>query len=112
MVLNSPRLMPALRSLYWGIVRYFSNSARQPAASSGGTVPVTGFHSTIDRPDSVSRVAPPTTTVTNISAATARSHSRTARRLLGAGDGARDMRLLACWRRRGPYSWAHAPAIE
>ena len=44
-------------------------------------MPVTGFHSTIERPEPVSRVAPPTTRVTNISAATVNSHSRTARRV-------------------------------
>ena len=49
---------------------------------------MTGFHSTIDRPDSVSRVAPPTTTVTTIRAATTSSHTRMARRA-GAEDGAR-----------------------
>ena len=48
---------------------------------------MTGFHSTIDRPDSVSRVAPPTTTVTTIRAATTSSHTRMARRA-GAEDGA------------------------
>src|SRR6516162_7267007 len=74
--------MPGLRSRYCGMALYLSNSARHAAASSGGTTPVTGFHSTIDRPDSVSRVAPPTTTVANIRAATASSHSRTARRLV------------------------------
>ena len=41
--------------------------------------PVTGFHSTIDSPDSVSRVAPPTSTMIAISAATPASHQRTAR---------------------------------
>src|SRR6516164_3620341 len=80
MVLNSLRLIPALCSRYCGIVLYLSNSACHADASSGGTTPVTGFHSTIDRPDSVSRVAPPTTTVANIRAATASSHSRTVRR--------------------------------
>ena len=39
--------------------------------SSGGKAPVTGFHSTIESPDSVSRVAPPTSTMIAISAATA-----------------------------------------
>src|SRR5258705_363505 len=87
MVLNSPRLIPALRSRYCGMAWYFSNSARQPDAFSGGTTPVTGFHSTIDRPDSVSRVAPPTTSVTNISAATASSQRRTARRRGGGAGG-------------------------
>src|SRR6516225_8824035 len=80
MVLNSSRLMPALCSRYCGMVLYLSNSACHAGASRGGITPVTGFHSTIERPDSVSRVAPPTTTVTNIRAATASSHSRTARR--------------------------------
>ena len=37
-----------------------------PLRSSGGTTPVTGFHSTIDRPESVSRVAPPTSTIAKI----------------------------------------------
>jgi hypothetical protein len=46
---------------------------------SGGSVPVTGFHSTIDKPDSVSRVAPPTSTMIAIRAATENSHHLTAR---------------------------------
>src|SRR5262245_7067634 len=114
MVLNASRLIPALRSRYCGIALYLSNSACQAAWSSGGSTPVTGFHSTIERPDSVSRVAPPTTTVTTISAATASSHSLTARRCAGAdgGTGAMRMRTLPCWRRRGPYSCGAAPAIE
>ena len=37
-----------------------------------------GFHSVIDRPEPVSRVAPPTLTSRNTSAATASSHARTA----------------------------------
>src|SRR5262245_1484464 len=113
MVLNASRLMPALRSRYCGIALYLSNSACQDAASSGGSTPVTGFHSTIESPDSVSRVAPPTTTVTTISAATASSHSLTARRCAGAGGGtlAMRMRTLPCWRRRGPYSSPAAAAI-
>ena len=41
------------------------------AEGKAGKVPVTGFHSTIESPDSVSRVAPPTTSVSTISAATA-----------------------------------------
>ncbi len=38
-----------------------------------------GFHSTMDNPDSVSRVAPPTISVPTISAATTISQRRTAR---------------------------------
>src|SRR5262249_16065415 len=64
------------------------------ASVSGGIHPVSGCHSVIDRPDSVSRVAPPTTTIAKISAATATSQIRTERRCdcvmdpLFAGDGA------------------------
>src|SRR5712692_1863918 len=79
MVLKSPRLMPRLSSRNCGMVWYLANSACQAASSSGGTTPVTGRHSTIERPDSVSRVAPPTTSVATINAATTSSHSRTAR---------------------------------
>ena len=63
--------MPRLSSRYCGICRYFANSACQASCDSGGSTPVTGFHSTIESPDSVSRVAPPTTSVSTISAATA-----------------------------------------
>jgi hypothetical protein len=38
---------------------------------------VIGFHSTMDRPDSVNRVAPPTTRVKKIIAAVTSNHSRT-----------------------------------
>src|SRR6266536_4446979 len=111
MVLNSSRLTPALCSRYGGTVLYLSNSACQADASSGGTTPVTGFHSTIDRPDSVSRVAPPTTTVTNIRAATASSHSLMARRRVSEHGARLGMRSFGC-RRRGPYNHAPAPANE
>src|SRR5262249_36406485 len=74
---------------------YFSNSACHAGASSGGSTPVTGFHSTIDSPDPVSRVVPPTTKVANIRAATASSHSRTARRRVWA-DGVRLLMAFAC----------------
>src|SRR6266487_2902274 len=112
MVLNSSRLIPALRSRYCGMVLYLSNSACQADASSGGTTPVTGFHSTIDRPDSVSRVAPPTTTVTNIRAATASSHSLMARRRVSEHAARLVMRSFGCRRRRGPYNQAPASANE
>jgi hypothetical protein len=45
----------------------------------GGSAPVTGFHSTIESPDSVSRVAPPTKTMIAINSAIENSHQRTAR---------------------------------
>src|SRR5215475_10049017 len=61
------------------MVLYFANSARQPASPSGGMTPVTGFHSTIESPDSVSRVAPPTSTMAKTSPAMHHSHTPTAR---------------------------------
>src|SRR5215510_14266020 len=79
MVLNSPRLMPWLSRSYCGMVLYFANSARQSASPSGGMTPVTGFHSTIESPDSVSRVAPPTSTMAKTSPAMHHSHTPTAR---------------------------------
>ena len=52
--------------------------------------PVTGCHSVIDKPDSVSRVAPPTSTMAKISAATAKSHTRMAwRRVTSMAIGSR-----------------------
>jgi hypothetical protein len=50
---------------------YFWNSACHCVSESGGSAPITGCHSVIDRPDSVSRVAPPTSTIASTSAATA-----------------------------------------
>src|SRR5256714_4082168 len=91
---------------------YLSISACHALASSGGTTPVTGFHSTIDRPDSVSRVAPPTVSVTNINAATANSQNLRARRRVSERGARRVMRSLGCRRRCGPYSRAGAAAIE
>src|SRR4029077_16462985 len=46
------------------------------ASVNGGSAPVTGFHSTMDKPDSVSRVAPPTTTISAIRLATRNSQRR------------------------------------
>src|SRR6266700_4169249 len=86
---------------------YFSNCACHSASLSGGSVPATGCHSTIERPDSVSRVAPPIVTIASTSAATARSQSLMARRLRSRATAALIMRLRrcgACPRRQGPYS--------
>src|SRR5271167_4857243 len=41
-------------------------------------MPMTGFHSVIDRPDKVSRVMPPTTTIRKISPQQIKSHVTTA----------------------------------
>src|SRR6516164_7297067 len=88
------------------MVLYLSNSACHARASSGGTTPVTGFHWTIERPDSVSRVAPPTITVTNMRHATASSQNLTARRF--AAEGARlIMRSFNCRRRRADHIVVH-----
>ncbi len=58
---------------------YFWNSASHAARPSGGKAPVTGRHSVIDRPDPVRRVEPPSTTIANTRAATAKSHTATGR---------------------------------
>src|SRR5512145_2163511 len=69
--------MPALISRYSGVCRYLANSACHSASESGGRAPVTGRHSVIDSPDSVSRVTPPITTMAKIIAQQARSQSAT-----------------------------------
>src|ERR1700676_1453524 len=58
--------MPLLISRYCGMCRYLSNSAAQASGESGGTMPIRGGHSVIDRPDMVNRVTPPITTMTKI----------------------------------------------
>ena len=68
MNLNSERLIPAFCSMYSGICLYFSNSLSQASAESGGKAPVTGFHSVIESPLSVSLVRPPTAIITHTSA--------------------------------------------
>src|SRR5712691_6402145 len=81
MVLNWSRLMPELTSRYCGMCWYLSNSAAQAAGDSGGRMPTTGCHSVIDRPDRVSRVTPPNTTMTKIMPQQNNSHSATCREL-------------------------------
>ena len=58
-VLNPARSMSLLICRYSGICWYLANSSCHSAASSGGMTPWIGCHSVIDRPESVSRVAPP-----------------------------------------------------
>jgi hypothetical protein len=52
---------------------------RHAASDIGGTTPESGFHSVIDSPEPVSRVAPPTTTMAKTSSATPKSHAATDR---------------------------------
>ena len=79
MVWNWPSVMVGNSSAYCGICLYFSNSTNHAASDSGGRMPVITFHSVIDRPDSVSRVAPPTITIKKTSAVTLHSQRRTPR---------------------------------
>ena len=65
MVLKAPSVMPSLICAYSGICLYLANSSSHSVWESGGMTPWTGFHSVIDRPESVSRVAPPTMTSAN-----------------------------------------------
>src|SRR6266852_2889160 len=77
MLLNSSKVIVKWTTRYSGIRLYFANSAAQSAAESGGTMPMTGFHSVIDRPERVSRVIPPTTTIRKIIAQQTKSHAAT-----------------------------------
>ena len=79
MRLNSARDIPRLTSRYSGDARYASNSRRHASSPIGGRTPETGCHLTMDSPEPVSRVTPPTTTIAYTSAAHAISHHPTAR---------------------------------
>jgi hypothetical protein len=57
---------------------YFSNASTQWLSVNGGMAPSSGFHSVMDSPESVSRVAPPTITMQKIRKATAQSQIATA----------------------------------
>ena len=72
--------MPLFCNWYSGIAWYFSNSDCHAASDIGGRAPVTGFHSVIDRPESVSRVSPPTSTIAATIAAMTSSHAAIMRR--------------------------------
>jgi hypothetical protein len=71
MALKASRLMPRLTMWYSGICLYFSKASCQAASVKGGMMPTIGFHSVIDKPESVRRVAPPTTTIRNTIAVSA-----------------------------------------
>ena len=51
--------------MYSGIFLYFSNSIIHDSSAKGGNTPITGSHSVIDKPESVTLVAPPTNTRVN-----------------------------------------------
>src|SRR5205085_6167351 len=68
-----------------GVSLYLPNVSAHCSSFSGGTAPTSGCHSTIESPECVRRVMPPTTTIAKTSAQQARSHSATARG--GSGEG-------------------------
>lgn len=65
-------------SLNSGVALYFSNSTFQSSSLSGGMIPVTGRHSVMLSPDSVSRVTPPTMMTAKTNADEKRSQLPTA----------------------------------
>src|SRR5262245_51402676 len=77
MLLNSSRVIAKWTARYSGICWYFANSVAQSAEENGGTMPIIGFHSVIDSPDSVSRVTPPTTTIRKMRPQHRNSHAAT-----------------------------------
>ena len=87
--------MPRFCTWYSGIWRYFSSSASQPSAVSGGIAPVTGRHSVMDSPESVRRVAPPTRIMAHTKAETITSHQNMDRLVSGAVN-ALGMEVAAC----------------
>src|SRR5260370_5999233 len=109
MFLNSARFIPVLSSRYCGICWYFPNSVIQAASDSGGTTPVTGCHSVIDRPDRVRRVMPPVPNLANISAPQPNNHNTTARFPGAAVRETQNVRLggsdITAF--RAPFSYLH-----
>src|ERR1700733_7564 len=95
-----------------GDVLYLSNSSSHSCCESGGKTPVTGLHSTILKPDSVSRVIPPTIIIPKTKEADKNSHFVTAgpdsggssvvseaalpEDLTADGEGAEVKKLLEC----------------
>src|SRR6266404_6246113 len=77
MLLNSSKVIAKWTIRYSGTCLYFANSADQSAAESGGTMPMTGFHSVMERPERASRVMPPITTIRAIIAQQPKSHAAT-----------------------------------
>jgi len=63
--------------------RYLAKTSSHSAWLSGGTIPKIGSHSTIESPEPVSRVMPPSTTMAKTRPAHRASHSATARRWEG-----------------------------
>ena len=66
--LNSSSVIALLTSRNSGVSWYLAKAVAQSAAPIGGRVPITRFHSVIERPLSVSRVRPPTMIITTTSA--------------------------------------------
>src|SRR5207342_1690651 len=63
-----------------GVCLYLSKVSCHCASSRGGMAPTIGCHSTMESPECVSRVTPPTTTIAKTSAQQASSHHATGRR--------------------------------
>src|SRR6266516_2743817 len=89
MPLKPSRFIPGLTSRYSGVCLYFPKVSCHPTSSSGGRAPTIGRHSTMESPEWVSRVTPPTTTIANTSAQQA------------SGDGALAASRLRLRRGRG-----------
>ena len=78
-VLNSNNEIPVLTYWYSGKSLYCSNTAIHDSLLIGGNIPMIGRQSTIDKPEPVSRVTPPSKIIPNIVTAQATSHITTAR---------------------------------
>jgi hypothetical protein len=76
--------MPRLTNWYWVVAWYLAKATAQPWALSGGMTPMIGSHSVMDRPEPVSRVAPPTTTRPKTTRAVAKSQIATGRDRCGS----------------------------
>ena len=69
MGLNSSRVIVKLVFWYSGYCWYLRNISCQSARDKGGITPTRGFHSTIDKPELVRRVIPPSRIMPKITVA-------------------------------------------
>src|SRR6266513_1139944 len=109
MILNPSRLIPGFTSRYSGVCLYFPKVSCHPASSSGGTEPTIGCHSTIDRPEWVRRVMPPTTTIANTSAQQTSNQTETTRLCTVACMNQSTDRGFRHWMLRGTWVKVQAP---
>ena len=66
MYLNSDKVIKLFTIWYSGVILYLLKTSIQASLLRGGIIPINGFQSVIDKPDSVSLVKPPITIIKKV----------------------------------------------